>query len=127
MNRREFISSLAIAGATIPLLSRGANTTTGTFQFNCFTKHLQWLDYKETAEVLKAAGYDGAYLTVRPDGHVLPERVEEDLPRAVEAFKAVGLKVPMIVSAQSALQRPCDPGRRCLARENLASGEETRR
>lgn len=98
MNRRNFMATVTAAGAAMafgPKLHGEANG----WQFNCFTKHLQWLDYKQTAEVLKKAGYDGADLTVRPGGHVLPERVEDDLPRAVEAFEAVGLKVPMIVTA----------------------------
>ncbi|RQW02148.1 sugar phosphate isomerase/epimerase [candidate division KSB1 bacterium] len=98
MNRREFITALAAAGTMPPLFTRGMHAAVSTFQFNCFTKHLQWLDYDETAQVLKAAGYDGADLTVRAGGHVLPERVEEDLPIAVQACAAVGLRVPMIVT-----------------------------
>ncbi len=38
-------------------------------------------------------------LTVRPGGHVLPERVEDDLPRAVETLRRSGLTVPMITTA----------------------------
>ena len=38
-------------------------------------------------------------LTVRPGGHVLPERVEEDLPRAVETLRKSGLAVPLITTA----------------------------
>ena len=37
-------------------------------------------------------------LTVRAKGHVLPERVTEDLPRAVEALRKAGLEVPMITT-----------------------------
>ncbi len=38
-------------------------------------------------------GFDGVDLTVRSKGHVLPERVEEDLPKAVEAVRKAGLDV----------------------------------
>src|SRR5258708_28380065 len=33
--------------------------------------------------------------TLRPGGHVLPERVTEDLPKAAEIIKKAGLKFPM--------------------------------
>ncbi len=105
MNRRIFIKTVAAAGAalTVPTHVQAAENK---WQFNCFTKHLQWLDYRETAEVLKKAGYDGADLTVRPGGHVEPERVEDDLPKAVEAFESFGLKVPMIVTAVTRADDP---------------------
>jgi L-ribulose-5-phosphate 3-epimerase len=37
-------------------------------------------------------------LTVRPGGHVLPENVGRDLPRAVEAVRTAGVEVPMITT-----------------------------
>lgn len=64
-----------------------------------FSKHLQWLDYNATAETAAEIGFDGVDLAVRPGGHVLPERVEEDLPKAVEAMKQAGLQVPMMTTA----------------------------
>jgi len=63
-----------------------------------FSKHFQWTDWKGTAELCAEIGYDGVDFTVRKGGHVLPERVAEDLPRAVEAVKAAGLSVPMITA-----------------------------
>ena len=56
-----------------------------------FSKHLQWLSYEKMAETTKQIGYDGVDLTVRPNGHVLPEKVKEDLPKAVKAIKKSGL------------------------------------
>ncbi len=105
MNRREFVKTLGASSALIALKPTHL-AAAESWQFNCFTKHLQWLDFKETAEVLKAAGYDGADLTVRPGGHVEPERVEDDLPKAVEAFGSVGLKVPMMVTAVTRADDP---------------------
>jgi sugar phosphate isomerase/epimerase len=64
-----------------------------------FSKHLQWAaDYGEMAAIARDAGFDGVDITVRPRGHVLPERVAEDLPRAVEAVRRAGLDVPMITA-----------------------------
>jgi sugar phosphate isomerase/epimerase len=65
-----------------------------------FSKHLQFLpDYDTMAETAAEIGFDGIDLAVRPKGHVLPEKVEKDLPRAVKAIKKAGLKVPMMVTA----------------------------
>ena len=82
----------------------GKKIITGTkdpdaFKISIFSKHLQWLDYKEMAKVVAELGFDGVDLTVRPQGHVLPERVEEDLPKAVEAVTKAGKKVYMLTTA----------------------------
>jgi L-ribulose-5-phosphate 3-epimerase len=77
----------------------GGSKDPDAFKISIFSKHLQWLDYKEMAEVVAEIGFDGLDLTVRPQGHVLPERVEEDLPKAVEAVNKVGKKVYMLTTA----------------------------
>jgi L-ribulose-5-phosphate 3-epimerase len=72
---------------------------TDAFMISIFSKHLQWLDYKEMAKALVEIGMDGADLTVRPGGHVLPERVEEDLPKAAEAVAKEGKKILMLTTS----------------------------
>lgn len=69
------------------------------FRISIFSKHLHWLDYKEMAMVAAEIGFDGVDLTVRPQGHVLPERVEEDLPKAMEAVNKAGKKIYMITTS----------------------------
>jgi sugar phosphate isomerase/epimerase len=113
-SRRDFVSLLAAAGAALPLTSalRGAEPASATSspaadvptaaQSTCihaFAKPFQWLSYDEVAQLYAEAGYGGIDFAVRPGGHVLPERVEEDLPRAVEAARKHGLKVEMITTA----------------------------
>ena len=61
-----------------------------------FSKHLPHLAYEPLAHTVKTLGFDGVDLTVRPGGHVLPERAAEDLPKAATAIRAAGLSVPMI-------------------------------
>lgn len=68
------------------------------YKISIFSKHLQWLGYKEMADVAAEIGFDGVDITVRSGGHVLPERVVEDLPRAVAAVKSAGLNVYMITT-----------------------------
>jgi len=64
-----------------------------------FSKHLQFLDYNQTAETAAEIGFDGIDLAVRPGGHVLPENVARDLPVAVKAVEKAGLKVPMMTTS----------------------------
>ena len=63
-----------------------------------FVKFIQELSYTELAETIQRLGFQGIEATVRPGGHVLPERVEDDLPRLVEALDARGLKVLVMAS-----------------------------
>ena len=72
-----------------------------------FSKHLQFLeDYGDMADAALEAGFDGVDLTVRPGGHVVPEKVEEDLPRAVEAVRKAGLDVDMMATAIMSAEDP---------------------
>jgi L-ribulose-5-phosphate 3-epimerase len=116
-SRRNFItkSILAAAGVSAGLNSmskaNGSEVSQGeftkipvakvpdAFSISIFSKHLHWLDYREMAMVAAEIGFDGVDLTVRPQGHVLPERVEEDLPKAVEAVIKAGLIVNMITTS----------------------------
>jgi len=76
-----------------------------------FSKPLQWLDYDPLAEAAAAAGYAGIELTVRPGGHVEPEKVADALPAAVAAARRHGLTIDMMVTAITSAD---DPGARKL-------------
>jgi len=67
-------------------------------EVHIFSKHLQFLDYAGMAKAAGKIGFDGVDLTVRPKGHVLPERVISDLPKAVAAIRDEGLKSIMMTS-----------------------------
>ncbi len=71
-----------------------------------FSKHLPDLGWRDLGAAVRSAGFDGVDLTVRPGGHVLPERVAEDLPRAVAAIRDAGSMVGMLTTA---LTQPDDP------------------
>jgi sugar phosphate isomerase/epimerase len=62
-----------------------------------FSKHLQTMSIREAGKAIKELGFDGVELTVRPGGHVLPDNVDQDLPRAVGELREEGLDVPAIV------------------------------
>ncbi|MBK5279543.1 MAG: sugar phosphate isomerase/epimerase [Bacteroidia bacterium] len=123
-SRREFIkkSLLATAGISYTLDSASSvyditnvsnphfatyqSKSNDAFKISIFSKHLQWLDYGEMAKVAASLGFDGVDLTVRPNGHVLPERVTEDLPKAVAAIRGAGMNVYMITTAIKSAEDP---------------------
>ena len=63
-----------------------------------FSKPLHNRPFAELPGLLSELGVDAVDLTCRPKGHVLPERVEEDLPRAHGLLTAAGITVPMITT-----------------------------
>ena len=106
MNRREFLKK-AVWAAAGGLAGPGrAQQGVAKTCLHTFSKPLQWLGYDALAETLAQAGFGGIDLSVRPKGHVEPEKVEQDLPRAVEAARKQGLKVEMIVTAITAADEP---------------------
>lgn len=64
------------------------------------------MDYTRLGKTVKTLGFGGVDLTVRPGGHVLPERAADDLPKAVEGIRAAGLTVPMITTALTSANDP---------------------
>ncbi len=104
-NRRDFLKS-ASAFAAVSTFHGAAQPKSfaGTICF--FSKHLPSMDWTRLAQNVKKLGFGGVDLTVRPGGHVLPERAAEDLPRAVEAIRGVGISVPMITTALTSVDDP---------------------
>lgn len=103
-SRRDFLGALAASTAAMPFANMYAAPKASPgeakkkFSFHVFSKHLQFLDYNTMAETAAEIGFDGVDLTVRPDGHVLPEFVERDLPQAVKAIKKNGLQALMMTT-----------------------------
>lgn len=58
------------------------------------------------AVMARNIGFTGIDLTVRDGGHVQPDRVKQDLPRAIGAIRDEGLEVPMITTG---ITDPDDP------------------
>ncbi len=104
MNRREFLSSTAAAVSTT------ATAAPVKPPVCIFSKHLAQLDWAALGAKAREMGFDGIDLTVRPKGHVLPERVAEDLPRALEAIRKAGSDVLMVTTdLKSAADAAAEP------------------
>lgn len=102
-SRRGFIKKSLLTASLVPLMNKSFssmfyNSDISSLKIHIFSKHLQFLNYKDAAEAAAEMGFDGIDLTVRPNGHVLPERVESDLPEATEAMRKVGL-VPLLMTS----------------------------
>src|SRR5215218_4407559 len=106
LSRREFLAratAVAVTAGTLGPAALHAATAPASapedWLIAVFSKPLQWLPFADVGPAIAEAGFRAVDLTVRPGGHVLPERVEDDLPRAVETLRRSGLTVPMITTA----------------------------
>lgn len=109
MNRKQFMAGMAAAAASLSVgrpLNGAGRKASDKIKVCVFSKHLQFLDYAEMARTAADIGFAGVALTVRPQGHVLPENVERDMPRAVRAVEQAGIKVYTITTR---INDPDDP------------------
>ena len=101
LSRKEFLTGMAATAASLSLgrnLSGTGKKASEKIKVCVFSKHLQFLDYAEMARTAADIGFAGVALTVRPGGHVLPENVERDMPKAVQAVEQAGIKVYTITT-----------------------------
>ena len=99
LSRRSMLglSGSLMAGAMLrPLLAAAPSPKAP--EFSLFTKHLVGLTYDQLAETVAALGFKGVEAPVRKGGHVEPARVEEDLPKLVEAFKKCGVTITLMTT-----------------------------
>jgi L-ribulose-5-phosphate 3-epimerase len=110
--RRQFMKELSLSAAGILAMNNlsafAPSAEVGAFvnKVSVFSKNLQWLDYDGMAATAKEIGFNGIDLTVRPNGHVAPERVAMDLPKAVGAIRKRGIDV---ISVTTAISDVADP------------------
>ncbi|HTE31743.1 MAG TPA: sugar phosphate isomerase/epimerase family protein [Chryseolinea sp.] len=119
--RRKFLNNTLLTGIALSstsitsgkalssfdhLGSKGISAEKDAFKISIFSKHLQWLNFTDMARTVKYIGFDGVDLTVRPGGHVSPENVAEDLPKAVDAIRKAGIEVFMITTAIKSAREP---------------------
>ena len=88
--RAALAAAVTGPGATPGMAQSAVSRPAGRPLFCMFSKPLPELDWHALGRAAKDAGFEGVDLTVRPKGHVLPERAGDDLPRAIEAIDSVG-------------------------------------
>ena len=79
------------AAASLPgissLVATGAEKSDLRWEFCTFSKPLQDLSYEESSKLIAGVGFNGVEAPVRPRGHVVPEKVEDELPKLIKALK----------------------------------------
>jgi sugar phosphate isomerase/epimerase len=103
ISRRRFLESLAAGAAWATAGRSAAAGTSGRSSIlsnpgylHVFAKPFTALDFTATAALIAEAGWSGIDLTVRRGGQIDPANATRDLPRAVEAARAVGLRIDAI-------------------------------
>lgn len=101
LSRRRLLAGAAIAGAAALLPAAEPQPEAGRRRSKLigFSKPFQSAGPTETADIVAQIGWDGIECPVRPKGQIEPERVEDELPKFVEALKKVGREVVMITTA----------------------------
>ena len=111
INRRIFLKNATVAATALSFGRKGfGSVLSQSYSYNklpsknissvsVFSKNLHWLSINEMAKAVAEMGFDGIDLTVRPNGHILPENVTEELPKAIETIRKNGLQVFMITTA----------------------------
>lgn len=112
-SRRHFIKNSLATFCLLPISGLATScmvkaSELDTLDVSIFSKHLQFLNYKETGQMAKELGFDGVDLTVRPKGHVLPENVTTDFALAVKDIKEAGSTCQMITTSIESVNNPLD-------------------
>ena len=108
LSRRDALTLLggaALAGAS-PSRASAQAAPPARRPIGIVSRHLQWTDLEGAIAVAKEAGFDAIEWNVRKGGHVAPERVEQELPRAVDLTRKAGLAATMITTAIQDAQSP---------------------
>jgi len=115
-SRRKFLEQMALLGLGFPIIpglmnsglhSAGKTVTQAKIDsISVFSKPLQFLSSEDAAKLASEIGFDGIDYTVRPQGHILPEKVKTDLPKAVEAAKVAGITASTMTTAITSVKDP---------------------
>jgi sugar phosphate isomerase/epimerase len=76
------------------------------YKIIAFSKPFQNLSADETADFVTEVGWDGIECPVRAKGQIDPARVEEELPKMVEAMKKRGKEVTIITTDVKSAKDP---------------------
>ena len=93
INRRIFLKNATVAATALSFGRKGfGSVLSQSYSYNklpsknlssvsVFSKNLHWLSINEMAKAVAEMGFDGIDLTVRPNGHILPENVTEEIEK----------------------------------------------
>lgn len=104
LSRRELLKLIAVAPVATAAayeirVSAQVRPRAGDWPIGLVSRHVQWTDLEGAIDVARRIGFDEIEWNVRAGAHILPERVEKDLPRAVDLTRKAGLEVRMITTS----------------------------
>jgi sugar phosphate isomerase/epimerase len=99
LSRRHFLqtAAAAAAGAVIAPVTGHAKADE-RFPVMTFSKPFQEVGYARSAEIVAEVGWTGIECPVRAKGQVLPEQVEEELPKLNAELLKRGLTIGMVTT-----------------------------
>lgn len=122
LNRRHFIKKTGTVTLGLPWMMQPLNLAlqeeAPPLKVHLFSKHLQFLSVEEAAMIAADLGFSGLDLTVRPKGHVLPQNIKKDLPKALVAIRNAGIECELITTAIDGAEKQMDRDIIQLAAEN---------
>jgi sugar phosphate isomerase/epimerase len=100
ISRREFVQRTALAATAVAAGPAAAGAKAEPrFKIIAFSKPFAHLNFEDTADFVAEIGWDGIECPVRTKaGHIAPEKVDEDLPKMVEALGKRGKEVGLITT-----------------------------
>ena len=109
LNRRDFLSKSIATAAALGLSGQVAHAAEAPVKrppICAFIKFVQSLSFDDMAAGIADIGFDGIESTVREGGHVPPERVEEDLPKQLDAVKKQGMDITIMCTDVLGVDQP---------------------
>lgn len=108
--RRDFLKSVSLSAAAtaLPALSSfGAKAYDDEITYAVFTKHFIGLDHEHLADTLASLGINAIEAPIRPKGgtHVDVSKIEDELPKFVEALGKRGIKIAVMTSGISEVSK----------------------
>ncbi|MBI3875946.1 MAG: sugar phosphate isomerase/epimerase [Verrucomicrobia bacterium] len=100
-SRRQFLATSAASAAlafTETSTAFAQQAAAKRFPLIAFSKPFQQFSADDTADFVAEVGWDGIECPVRAKGQIEPERVEDELPKMVEAMKKRGRDVAIITT-----------------------------
>lgn len=97
--RRAFLQNASLLAGSLAISSTPVLAADKRANKLCFfTKHLQGLSFDDIASLAVEMGVDGVESPIRPKGHIEPEKIEDELPKYVEALKKQNLELTILTS-----------------------------
>lgn len=97
--RRAFLQNASLLAGSLAISSTPVLAAEKRANKLCFfTKHLQGLSFDDIASLAVEMGVDGVESPIRPKGHIEPEKIEDELPKYVEALKKQSLELTILTS-----------------------------